>query len=353
MLNSEKTMFALNDIRDDYIESSRTMLGYKIEEKRFFSIKRRVFATALAAVLILSLSIVAYAVYVHWSRGMEQRLPATAEEQQMAVESGLSDTSQHISATANGVTISVEQTIIDDDTAKIALRIEGWNLDKEQELNAMLWGGFPTFDGETAPAMGGSFVEERDANDRVYIVAADGSIEYDVWARAEDKLGTLSGREIHITIESLGICGKGEDYQPLVEGPWELTWTPSSNSDSFKVQPDAAIGNTEIKLVSAEIGPVSAKVLLQLPSLWEGYKALEHYSIQLVGVRLKDGTVLTNIFGPPSQEGYADIDNLILELCYSSGKILQPEQVDSLIFAGDFPWARFLSDSELIYVPIV
>ena len=138
-----------------------------------------------------------------------------------------------------------------------------------------------------------------------------------------------------------------------MEGPWELTWTPSSNSDSLKVQPDAAIGNTEIKLVSAEISPVSVKVLLQLPSLWEGYKALEHYSIQLVGVRLKDGTVLTNIFGPPSQEGYADIDNLILELCYSSGKILQPEQVDSLIFAGDFPWARFLSDSELIYVPIV
>jgi hypothetical protein len=151
----------------------------------------------------------------------------------------------------------------------------------------------------------------------------------------------------------LGIGGKGGQYQPLVEGPWELTWTPSSNSDSLNIQSDAAIGNTGIKLVSAEISPVSAKVLLQLPSLWEGYKTLEHHDLQLVGVRLKDGTVLTNTFGPPTQEGYADIDNLILEIFYSSGKILQPEQVDSLIFAGNSPWTRTLTDNELIFVPIV
>ena len=353
MLNSEKAVFALNDVRDDYIESCRTMLGYRIQESRFASAKRRVIAIALAAALILSLSIAAYAVYVHWSRGMQQRLPATAEEQQAAAESGLSDTSQSISATANGVTISVEQTVIDGDTANIALRIDGWHLDREQELNAMLWGGFPTFDGEAAPAMSGSFAEERDADGQVHIVAADGSIEYDIWARAGYELETLAGKEIQIIIESLGTCGKGGEYQPLVEGSWELTWTPSSNSASLSIQPDTAIGNTEIRLISAEVSLVSAKVLLQLPSLWEGYKALEHYEIQLVGVRLKDGTVLTNIFGPPTQEGYADIDNLVLELCYSSGKILQPEQIGSLIFAGNSPWARTLTDTELIYVPIV
>ncbi len=352
MLNSEKVMFALNDVRDEYIESVRTMLGYKIEEKRVSPTKRQVLAIVLAAALILSMGIVAYAVYVHWSRGMEQRLPATAIEQQLAVENGLSDSSQNISTTANGVTISVTQTVIDGETARIALRIEGWNLDREQEINAMLWGGLPTFDGETSPAMGGSFVEERDANNQVYIVAADGSIEYDIWARAEDKLGTLSGKEIQLRIESLGIGGKGGQYQPLVEGPWELTWMPSSNCDSLNIQPDASIGNTGIKLVSAEISSVSAKVLLQLPSPWDGYKTLEHHSLQLVGVRLTDGTVLTNIFGPPTQEGYADIDNLILELFYSSGKILQPEQIDSLIFASNSPWARTLDDSELVLVPI-
>lgn len=352
MLNSEKGIFALNDIRDDYIESSRAMLGYKAKGATFASTKRRIITIALAAALILSLGIAAHAIYAHWSRGMEQRFPATDAEKEIAEQSGLSDSSQSICAAANGVTISVEQTVIDGDTAEIALCIEGWQLGEEQESDAMLWGGLPTFDGETAPAMGGSFVEERDAGGRIFIIAPDGSIEYYIWARAGDKLGTLSGREIQITIESLGIGGKGGQYQPLVEGPWELTWTPNSNSDYLNIQPDAVIGQTEIKLVSAEIRPVSAKILLQLPSFWEGYETMEHHDLQLVGVRLKDGTVLTNIFGPPTQEGYADIDNLIFELSYSSTKILSPDQLDSLIFAVNAPWARTLDDSELIFVSI-
>ena len=353
MLNSENALLALNDICDEYIESACTMLGYKIKDNSFSSLKRRVAAIALAAALILSLGIAAYAVYVHWSRGMENCLPATMEEKQLSMESGLSDSSQNISATSNGVTISVEQTVIDGDTARIALRIEGWHLDSEQEINAMLWGGFPTFDGDTAPAMGGSFVEERDANNNAFIIADDGSIEYDIWARAGDKLGTLSGKEIHITIDSLGICEKGGQYLPLIEGPWKLTWMPRSNNNRLHIQTDTAIGKTGITLISAEISPVSAKIILQLPSLWEGYKTLEHHDLQFAGVRLKDGTVLTDIYGPPVQEAYADIDNFILELCYSSGKIIQPDQVDSLIFVNSLPWARALTDNDLIFIPIL
>ena len=225
MLNCEKALLAMNDVPDAYIESARAMLGYRVGEQKRFSVRKRIIAFALAAALVLSLGIAAYAVYVHWSRGMERKLPATGTEKQRAEESGLSDTSQTVSATANGVTISVEQTVIDGDTAEIALRIEGWKLDRAQELNAAIWGGFPTFDGESAPASGGSFVEERGADDCAHIIAADGSSEYDFWARAGDKLGTLSGREISITIESLGVSGKGGPYQPLVEGPWVLTWT--------------------------------------------------------------------------------------------------------------------------------
>ena len=76
------------------------------------------------------------------------------------------------------------------------------------------------------------------------------------------------------------------------------------------------------------------------------------FDLQLVGVRLKDGTTLTNIFGPPTQLGYADIDNLILELDYASHQILQPDQIDALIFASNFPWARALTESDLIILPI-
>ena len=280
---------------------------------------------------------------------MEQQLPATDAEKEMAEQSGLSDTSQTVSATANGVTISVEQTVIDRDTAHIALRIEGFTLPEGQYPDIGGWS--LTFDGEGTPNMTGGFVEERDANDKLIFTAPDGSMELDFTAKAGGKWASFEGKEIRLVLESLGTGDKGQ-YQALVEGPWELVWTPSSNSELLTVQPDADLGDTGIKLISAEISPISAKVMLQLPELWEGYETLEEFDWQLVGVRLKDGTTLTNIFGPPTQVGYPDIDNLILEMDYSSHQILQPEQVDGLIFASNSPWARTLTESDLIVVPI-
>lgn len=65
MLNSEKTMFALNDVKDEHLESARAMLGYQTGKgmRRFG--KKRVIAFALAAALLMGLGVTAYAVGVH------------------------------------------------------------------------------------------------------------------------------------------------------------------------------------------------------------------------------------------------------------------------------------------------
>ena len=83
-----------------------------------------------------------------------------------------------------------------------------------------------------------------------------------------------------------------------------------------------------------------------------GYETLDDFDWQLTGVRLRDGTALTGIFGPPTEVGYTDIDALILEMDYSSNRILEPNEVDALIFAENSPWARTLEDSEIIIVPL-
>ena len=357
MYKSERMMKAIGDISDDKIEKASRALGYQKERRRTSRIPirmGRVLSIAAVVALILALGVTAYAVYIHWSRGMEQQflrgdLQKKEEEMRRADQSGLSDTSQAVSATANGVTISVEQTIIDRDTAYIALRIEGFTLPEGQVPDIGGWS--LSFDGERAPNMTGGFFEGRDANDKLIFTAPDGSMEFDFTAKAGGKWESFAGKEIRVVIDSLGTGDKAQ-YQALVEGPWELIWTPRSNGELLTVQPDAALGDTGIKLISAEISPISAKVTMQLPELWEGYETLEVFDLQLFGVRLKDGTTLTNIFGPPTQVGYADIDNLILEMDYSSHHILEPDQVDALIFASNFPWARTLTDNELIIVPI-
>ena len=61
MLNSEKAILAMNDVDDSYLEYAREMLGYKAEVKIRSTIKRRILTIALAATLILSLGIAAYA----------------------------------------------------------------------------------------------------------------------------------------------------------------------------------------------------------------------------------------------------------------------------------------------------
>lgn len=352
MYKSERMMKAIGDISDDKIEKAGRALGYQKGRRRISRIPirmGRVLSIAAVVALILALGVTAYAIYTHWSRGMAQQFPATDAEKELAEQSGLSDTSQTVSATANGVTISVEQTVIDRDTAHIALRIEGFTLPEGQVPDIGGWS--LSFDGEHAPNMTGGFVEERDANDKLIFTAPDGSMEFDFTAKAGGKWESFAEKEIRVVIDSLGTGDKAQ-YQALVEGPWELVWTPSSNGELLTVQPDAALGDTGIKLISAEISPISAKVTLQLPELWEGYETLEEFDWQLVGVRLKDGTTLTNIFGPPTQVGYPDIDNLILEMDYSSHQILQSEQVDGLIFASNSPWARTLTESDLIVVPI-
>ena len=63
MLNSEKAVFAMNDIDDSYLESAREMLGYKVGTVVSHPIKKRIITFALAAALILGLSAAAYAIY--------------------------------------------------------------------------------------------------------------------------------------------------------------------------------------------------------------------------------------------------------------------------------------------------
>ena len=70
MLNSEKAMFALSDVRDDHIESARSMLGYKTEKGRRHLGKKRIVTFALAAALILGLGAVAYAADIFGIRAL-------------------------------------------------------------------------------------------------------------------------------------------------------------------------------------------------------------------------------------------------------------------------------------------
>ena len=63
MLNSEKAVFAMNDVDDNHLESAQVMLGYETGKRAGNTFKKRIITFALAAALILGLSVAAYAIY--------------------------------------------------------------------------------------------------------------------------------------------------------------------------------------------------------------------------------------------------------------------------------------------------
>ena len=63
MLNSEKAVFAMNDVDDNHLESARVMLGYETGKRVGNTFKKHIITFALAAALILGLSVAAYAIY--------------------------------------------------------------------------------------------------------------------------------------------------------------------------------------------------------------------------------------------------------------------------------------------------
>ena len=87
MYNSERMMKAIGDISDEKIEKTGRALGYQKERRKMSHAPvrmGRLLSIAAVVALILALGVTAYAIYTHWSRGMEQRLPATEEEKELA-----------------------------------------------------------------------------------------------------------------------------------------------------------------------------------------------------------------------------------------------------------------------------
>ncbi len=73
MLNSEKVMFAMNDMDDEHLESARLRLGYYTGGSIKHVVKKRIITFALAAALILGLGAAAFAIY---RAAMHTRIPA-------------------------------------------------------------------------------------------------------------------------------------------------------------------------------------------------------------------------------------------------------------------------------------
>lgn len=331
---------------------------------------KKLLLVGLAAVLLLG-TLTGAAVFTRWSRSAQAYYNPSQEIKEQAEKSGLSvmletkteetNPSEVLSATDQGVTVTLVQSIVDNYEAELTFRIEGFTLpegqdpwafwdrnsitiDGSRDFSVSKTGGF--YDGTTRDENGewvyasnGQPVASRDDEFQSAIlewVAADGSMEYTIYISFRDTSGAYLGKEIAVHFDGFGTgpMKGGIMEEKLVDGSWDLHWTltGADNADnSLTISPNAEIGDSGMTLLEAEIGQKTIRAVYQLDHDWDGWKELESLPNDLQAVRMKNGDMVLVV---PSGGNYGKMETEhICENTYSTfGGLIDISQVESLAF---------------------
>lgn len=324
----------------------------------------------LAAVLLVA-TMTGAAVYTRWSRSLPQAQNTTQTQREQAEKTGLSSRPEKqapkgdvTSATANGITVTLVQTLVDQSEADLVFKISGYHNYPQDQQPMMM----PELDFEKQISMGafgnvscrpvdyvdgvwqfedGSPVPLDEAGDPIFQYADEnGDLEFLLTIQS-DELSQLFGTPIKLTFRDMGISEKAH-YTPLVQGPWELSWTLEGSQEAETIPVEKPIGDTGIILKEVTISPLNLTVLLQLKEEFTGFDTLEPFQPALVGVRTRDG-VLHKDFNGGGSENYVDREKNLFSLRRSFDGILEIDQIDAILFVG---WDSEAKEEILYTVPL-
>ena len=239
---------------------------------------KRTAILALAAALAIG-ALSAGAVYLAGrSRTLEAELHMTDEQRQRAEESGLSSlpdaqrTADEVtSATGNGVTVTVEQAIVDNYFAMLSFRVDGYSPEDGKEpafggcavrvsgdseavtaWSAGFYDGIVVENGRAARYDDGSPLEYgADGGLLFRYVSEDGSLHYRIDVSAQEP---LIGKTLEVFLQDIGTAEKAEFY-PEIKGAWALKWAVRGSDEIRTVYPEQPLGDSGAVLTEADIPP--------------------------------------------------------------------------------------------------
>ncbi len=339
---------------------------------------RKTVAAGLAAALALGSVTAGMAAYLGWSRSLEQGLQVTQEQKNAAESSGLADFPE-LSVTDAGVTVTALQSITDNYFSYLSFKVEGYEVPEgiQPEFEYV----DVTVDGESVSCTGGFFdglvigedgrakradgqeiPVDEDGSLVLDYSLEDGSLEYRITLYPRGEQGDFLDRSIHVGFSGLGVSSDENaegQVQVEVQGNWSFDWTLKGDADTYTGQCNEPIGDTEAVLAEVELSPISLRTVLEFPrqEMTEiGYResqVLEDGELKqvsepfeyttyaeppyLMGVKLKDGTLLSRLCMGAGREGYMDEESDRYEQLFSTNQIIDVEQVQSLLFLKEMP----------------
>lgn len=372
-----KAMTALDRIREEQKQEPLSDKGAKVSArpgKSRFRKKKIVFLAA-AAVLAVGGVTAGAAAYMKWSQGLSEGMPAKEEvrreleETQMAVP-------VNQSVTENGITITVVQSIVDSYYAHIAFKIEGYQVepgvqpwiedvdvtvdgynsmdsqyDEEKEFN---WGG-SFYDGTIAgengypvrASDGTPLAELIEQGEKTSYMLDDGSIEFDLTLTNARKKGIFFGKPIHVELTNLGRIVDKTEFASDIEGTWSFDWILNGSEELKTCEPNTPLGDTGITVKQAELSPISLNVIYDMP------RGKEKDYLLLLGVRLKDGTLLPHLYLGPGSTGYLSTVSEDYQEAFAIDRILDVNEIDALLFRKNTPEiGQPYTEDDLYIVPV-
>lgn len=288
-------------------------------------------AAVIAAVFVGGGSMTALgAACMHWSQGLQTKMNVS-EEQMLELQNAENTpvSFPQVSDTQGDITVSVAQCLVDENDVQVALYVEGYELECEPELERLTI----LLDGQRVGNCEWSFYA---TDGSLKQQAADGRLELDLRLSPVDENGkavtNLIGKNIDIQLENLGEH----------TGVWNLNWTLESTSAVMEAQVNEVLGNSGATVCSVKVSPMSVKIYYDFPrqeiqQVVAGENGMDkEYTTtaeppRFVGIKMTDGTVYTQMFNGGTF-GYEDAASSIYVAKVSFSRIVNPEEVQSLLF---------------------
>ena len=329
-----------------------------------------------AAVFVLGTTVCA--AYMRWTKGLERQFEATEEEKVFLEEQEIAAPASG-SATVGNVTVTAQQSIVDKQFAHLSFRVEGYSLDEGEEpgfeytsidingksvsWNGRFYNGIEQGEDGKSYYADGSEVEETPDGARIErFVDENGNMEFMVDLLSSGDGEDFIGKTLHVCFRNLGTVEKAA-FVPDLEGVWEFDVELKGSDERKNFTLSEELGDSGATVTYAEISPISIAVTYQfaaeeieMPAVDQdgnAYMAKDYDEPPMIsGVRLKDGTYLTGLFGG-GKSGWEDLEKGIYRSVISTNRIIDTSQVDALLFIKSYPEQDVdLSEENLYIVPV-
>lgn len=349
-------------------EGRSTMKKNNQTENRKHTFWRNPAAVAACTCIIVAGSVTAGAAVHHvWSRGMQGAVQATDTQQKELTDKGAAvvlkeqDDYSKLAVTDNGITITPETIIVDENFAHIAFSVKGYDLaegdepgfddwdigvkDGKEGSSVQVYGGF--YDGIVSDENGnpvyedGSSLKEDEQGQIIsHYVDEDGNLEYVASIGVADWKDSLLGKTIVCKLKDLGTLYKTR-FTLAKEGSWNFEIKLPDVSTASDIKVAKSIENTPFTVDNVELSPISIEINYSVNGEVT-FKEDTNQVPQFFGVILKDGKKIS-FLGDAGGTGYNEAMTEAYTLS-SFVQVIEPDQVQAIILRND--------DGERIEIPI-